>query len=243
MTRKSKIAYDIVFVLDGTNSIQSVFQVLKEEVVDRAMSLRLMDKEIIGHHGVVIYRDPVDNPGDPKDVHEYLQLTSNFEAVEAYLEHVECYGGRDGPEDWVGGLDLALHKMNWRNVKKCIFWVADENAHGSRFSNERRDRHDDQADLLIRLIQEVARRHIYFALVNVRAFDDDPGCAKTAAILRDIYQAAGGPGFSIVDFKCDWNVDEWTGEGWSPQTLDAFHETIRGTLRREQDALIGLGKR
>jgi hypothetical protein len=239
MALKSKKAYDIVFVLDGTMSTDPVFQVLKDEVVDRATDVHLMHKEVIGHYGVVVYRDPVDNPTDPQDINEYFQLTNSFEAVQDYLAQVNSYGGRDNPEDWVGGLDLALHKMNWRDGKKCIFWIADENAHGSRFSNEKHDRHNDQAALLIPLIQEVARRHIYFVLVNVQVLGD-PGCAKTAAILRDIYQAAGGPGFTVVDFKCQWNLEEWTGAGWAPSALDAFHETLQGTLARERARLLGL---
>jgi hypothetical protein len=239
MAVRSRKAYDLVFVLDGTQSTENVFSALKDEIVDRATEIHLLHREIVGHYGVVVYRDPVDNPGDPRDRNEFFQLTHDFEAVQDYLARVESYGGRDNPEDWVGGLRLALDEMHWRDGKKCIFWIADDNAHGSRFSLERRDRHDDQAALLPPMIERAAREHIYFVLVNVQVLGD-PGCAKTAAQLRDIYQRAGGPSFTIVDFKCEWNVDKWTGAGWAPEAVNAFHETIRGTLSRERVAHMGL---
>jgi hypothetical protein len=233
MTNKSKTPSDFVFVVAGTLSTPFVLQILKEEIVEWAFDVRVFRRDLNLQCGVVIYRDPVDDPNNPEDINEFFQLTSDFESVEHYLADVRRCGGRDSPEDWVGGLSLALNEMNWRDGKKCIFWITDENAHGSRFSLARYDKHDDQAELLPPLIERAAKEQIYFVVMNLRGFCD-PGCEKTAGILKEIYLEAGGPSFAIVDFNCSGDSNEWMGGKWGLEVVEAFGETIKRTLKSEE---------
>jgi hypothetical protein len=232
MARRTK-KLDMVFVLDATNSTQSVFKAMSEQAMDTAFQIHTFKREVDDQYGVVIYRDPVDNPGDPDDKNEFMQLTANREAISDYLSEVQAHGGRDDPEDWVGAFELALHSIQWREGSmKCIFWITDACAHGSEYSYERRDRHDDEAPKLTRLIQEAAAKRIYFVGINVKK-GTDPGCEKTLARLRQVYEAAGAANLvSIEDFACKWNHDAWEGDDWPPEVVAAFQETIAATLRR-----------
>jgi hypothetical protein len=225
--------YDLVFVLDATNSNGPVFPVLRDEISDRAHDIHLRFKKVQGRYGVVVYRDPVDSP---EDKNEFFQLNPSSEVLADYLDTVNAYGGRDDPEDWVGALQIALNQMAWRETsKKCIFWVTDANAHGPRFSVETRDRHPEEEAKLPPLIEECARRRIYIVVLNIRKMGD-PGCQKTASVCREIYLNAGGPSFTIVDYDCgkpDMDLDNWTGEGWSPDAIRGLEATISATLRRD----------
>jgi uncharacterized protein (DUF58 family) len=236
MARRTK-KLDMVFVLDATNSTDSVFQAMRDQAMDTAFSIHTFSRDVDDQYGIVIYRDPIDNPDDPEDKNEYFQLTSDRETLQEYLDAVVPHGGRDDPEDWVGAFTLALTKMHWRDGKKCLFWITDANAHGSRFSLERADRHEDQAALLPPLVERAAREHIYFVAINVRK-GTDPGCEKTLNVLRQIYQSVpNAPQFTVQDFVVDWNRDEWEGDDWPPSVMDAFKDTIAATLRRAAGGL------
>ena len=74
------------------------------------------------------------------------------------ISTIKGYGGGDGPEDWVGGYELALNHMNWRNGIKLIIHIADDGAHGEEFSKG--DRHPEEGPKLPPLIQECAKKNI-----------------------------------------------------------------------------------
>jgi hypothetical protein len=69
--------------------------------MDTAFQIHIFRREVDDQYGVVIYRDPVDNPGDPEDVNDFRPLTANREVIDDYLGEVKASGGRDDPEDWV----------------------------------------------------------------------------------------------------------------------------------------------
>jgi hypothetical protein len=238
MAKRTK-KLDMVFVLDATNSTQSVFTAMREQAMDTAFQIHTFKREVDDQYGVIIYRDPVDNPGDPEDKNEFIQLTPNREAITDYLAEVKAHGGRDDPEDWAGAFELALNSIRWRDPsKKCLFWITDANAHGSEYSTERRDRHDPEAPRLTRLIQQAAAQRIYFIGINVKK-GPDPGCEKTLAKLKSIYEAASvGNLVTIQDFPCNWDHDKYEGDDWPPEVLAAFQETISATLRRGAGSAI-----
>jgi hypothetical protein len=220
---------DIVFVLDATSSSDSVFLAVAEQVHDTGFDFHRVFRDVNDCYGVVAYRDPVDLPSD---THEMLQLTSVLEEVGVWLGKVECYGGRDDPEDWVGALDMALHQINWRNGKKCIFWIADANAHGSRFSGLAADPHEDQGPLLEALVREMAAKRFYFVGMNIKK-GKDPGCARTFSAMRDIYNEAGGISFKCdEEFNCTWDREKYDGDDWPRYLLDQFKQTVADTVAR-----------
>jgi hypothetical protein len=219
---------DLVFVVDATASTECVFQSMKDCVIDQAFAFHTTNRDASDHYGVVIYRDPVDLP---TDVNEFFQLTESREMLDEYLGQVKSYGGRDDPEDWAGGLDLALHLTNWRNGEKCIFWITDANAHGQKFSGDPRDTHNDQVPRLEGLIREMAQKRIYFVGINIRK-GRDSGCERTLNEMKRLYEAAEGPGFRVQDFPLTWDRDKYDGDGWPPEVMEKFQETITGTMSR-----------
>ena len=71
------------------------------------------------------------------------------------------YGG-DVAEDWAGGYDFALNKINWRKGRKFIIHICDAPAHGELFSKDCDDNHKEQKyenDLKKNII-ECAKRKI-----------------------------------------------------------------------------------
>ena len=68
------------------------------------------------------------------------------------------YGGGDGPEDWVGGFDLALNSINWGNGIRLIIHIANAPAHGIEwcgFSN-----HNEENHKLYEIVQKTIDKNI-----------------------------------------------------------------------------------
>jgi hypothetical protein len=238
---------DLVFVVDATASQQCVLKAVAGMAEDFAFDIHAYCRQFDERYGAVAYRDPVHCPND---VHRF----ANRETISAWLKQIKASGGGDDPEDWVGALTAALN-MEWReDSKKMIYWVTDANAHGNRFNNEgRRERHQDQEALLPPLIRRAAERRIYFTVVNVKK-DNDPGCAKTMAAVKEIYESAvrgtqNPPQFKTVDFEVSWDrnalpvlrnkedIVEWTPDVWPEEAQGKFQETLTGTLRRYWEEL------
>jgi hypothetical protein len=214
-------------------STEPVFDLLKDTTIDYIRDIRCFSWRPGRQFGIVVYRDPVDNPGDPLDRNELFQLTGNFEAVYDYLEEVKPHGGGDKAEDWVGGLKLVLYEMDWSGGDKYVLWFGAENAHGSQFSTETHDRHDNQAPLLTFLIQEAAALRISFTIVNVK-LPGSAGCSKTAAIWKSIHESAYWRSFEIIDLEYEWDMGEWTGTGYLERFTDLVEFDLPTILCRRR---------
>jgi hypothetical protein len=224
---------DMVFVIDATHSTNCVLSAMKDQAMDTAFNIHMFRREVDDNYGVIVYRDPVDMPTDRN---EFFQLTSDREAVADFLGTVTAYGGGDDPEDWVGALRIALEQMRWRDGKKCLFWIADANAHGSDWSLELNDHHNAQGDLLAPLIEEVARRGIYFIALNIRKWGET-GCEKSLARAKEIYEAAGGPSFVVTDYEYT-SGDRWDDEAATRDNLGPLKDTINATLTRQASIFV-----
>ena len=64
-------------------------------------------------------------------------------------------GGGDGPEDWVGGYNIALNNINWRKGVRCIIHIVDAGAYGTKYSPC--DGHPDERPKLDSLIPKCAK--------------------------------------------------------------------------------------
>jgi hypothetical protein len=243
MSRKPTAA-DVVFVIDASASTSLIFDALIDLVHDQAVDIQHANQALVRDRrlrfGAVTYRDPLDDhhrirgytvslaPGgsdDPPDRHDMCVLGDGIETMQEFLGTIKPYGGWDDPEDWVGALDLALNYIGWGDGKKCIFWIADANAHGSRFSNEPHDRHNDQIEPLVHLVRKMAEKQIYFIGINVRK-GEDPGCEKTFRELKTIYDTAGGPSWVTAEFRPVWNRNCYDGDGWPPDVMSSFQQAL-----------------
>jgi len=147
---------DIVYVIDGTGSMYREIDAAKKSVIQIFNKLTKTYKDYKFQFGAVFYRDKVHQITD-RD--EYFQFTDNMKNLEENIGKIQAYGGGgDGPEDWVGGYNIALNKMEWRDGIKLIIHIADSGAHGTEFSTG--DLHPDEGKKLIDLIKECVEKNI-----------------------------------------------------------------------------------
>ena len=147
---------DIVYLIDATGSMEHEIFAAKENVTEIFKKLTESNKGYNFRFGAVFYRDKIDSPSDEN---EYFEFTDNMEDLKEKIGTVEAKGGRDEAEDWVGGYEIALNDMKWReNGIKLIIHIADAGAHGKKFTNE--DKHYDQEELLPPKIEECVKRNM-----------------------------------------------------------------------------------
>jgi hypothetical protein len=180
---------DVVFLIDATGSMSAVLKAAHDKATELAIKLRTQNIDVHINFGCVCYRDPVDS----SDVHQFHQLQEDIDALVKFLSTVRATGGGDEPEDWVGGYNLVLNSMQWRDGAKTIIHIADAPAHGWRFCGT--SNHDDQQQLLPPLIQEVAKRRIILSCLDLNG-----GATLSFNECKKIYDEEDGPKCSIERF-------------------------------------------
>jgi hypothetical protein len=140
--------------------------------------------------GSVCYRDPIDSPHDVQQVH---QLSEDINSLVAFLGTVRADDGGDGPEDWVGACNLALHQIKWRDGAKSLIHIANAPVHGRRYCGQ--DNHEEESGKLEPLIAAVAKRGII-----VSGLDLNSGATLSFNECRKIYEFAKGPKFTVESF-------------------------------------------
>ena len=106
----------------------SYLEAARDQCINISNQLKSELSQFDFNFGAVFYRDPVDCPGERN--HTY-SLKSNVESLKSELASERADGGGDGPEDWVGGYDMALDNITWRNGTRLIIHIEDAPAHGS----------------------------------------------------------------------------------------------------------------
>ena len=178
LKNKSK-EVDIVYLIDATGSMDQEIEAANNNVIGILKNLKekFKEKNFNFKFGAIFYRDKVDSIGDKDD---YFPLTDDMEHLKKNISTIEAYGGGDGPEDWVGGYDLALNKIKWRNGSKLIIHIADAGAHGVEFSEG--DIHPDEGSKLIPLIQKCVEKGI-----NIIGFKIDNEPEQSFEKIKEIY--------------------------------------------------------
>jgi uncharacterized protein YegL len=118
---------DLVFLLDTTGSMSGEIREAKERVQQVAEALRSSRPGARVRLGVVAFRDRGD---------DYLTkvqpLTSDVDAVDAFLSALRAGGGGDGPEDLLSGLAAALGELDWNESLRAdrqLFLIGDAPPH------------------------------------------------------------------------------------------------------------------
>jgi hypothetical protein len=169
---------DIVYVIDATGSIGYEIKAVKEYVIQIFKELTEKYKDYNIQFCSVFYRDKVYNK---KYIDEYFPLTNDIEDLRNKISNIRPYGGGgDGAEDWVGGYELALNKMDWRKGIKLIIHIADDGAHGKEFT--KRDKHSEEGIKLTSLIQECAKKNI-----NIIGFKINEEPSQSFETITEIY--------------------------------------------------------
>ena len=156
-----KNIYDIVFIIDSTNSMRSYIDTVTEKcrnIIDEINSSFSKEKQF--KFGAILYRDIVDNK---KCENVIIKLTPDKGLIKSNLEKVETQWGGDDAEDWNSAYLLLVDEMNWtcdKSVKIAVH-IADASTHGKEFTAKREtDNHPDEGVNFMQTIKKVAEKGI-----------------------------------------------------------------------------------
>ena len=158
-----KIKFDIVYLVDATGSMELSIKNVEDHCVEISNILKQEKALYEFKFGAVFYRDPIDSETDEN---EYIPLTDDMNKLKNFIKGIKAYGGGDGPEDWVGGYDLALHNMNWEAEYKLIIHITDYGGHGEDYSLN--DKHPKEGEKLDELIIESINKNITIAAFQIK---------------------------------------------------------------------------
>jgi hypothetical protein len=123
---------DLCFVMDCTSSMTGHIEGAKDCIVKVAERVRDMEPAVILRVGFCGYRDHCDGVSRLQT----FNFTNSCNDFRNYINaNVKAFGGGDGPEDVLGGLNEAVNKMAWRNTTRVLIHVCDYPPHGNSFHN------------------------------------------------------------------------------------------------------------
>jgi hypothetical protein len=105
---------DLVFVIDTTGSMSDEIREVKMHIKNVIETILAGTPKPDISIGFVIYRDYPDQ--EQEYVYKVFLMTTDIEAVMAYLKEIDANGGGDEEETVTIGLDVAINEMNWRVV-------------------------------------------------------------------------------------------------------------------------------
>lgn len=164
----------------------------------------------------------------PFDKNVVIDLNRDIESLIVELMKVQCGSGNDDPEDWVGALTLALHSIHWReNSKRAIVWISDANAHGKMFCGF--DNHNEEADKMEPLIQEMANMRIHFVGLNI-VRKGDRGCERTLRKMKELSEKYESRTFRIEEYATpdDALIDD---DFWPENVMTGLMDTLNKSLK------------
>ena len=140
--------------------------------------------------GAVFYRDPIDSQIDKN---EYYPFTSNTVGLQNWVKGIKASGGGDAPEDWVGGYNIALNTLKWRNGNRLIIHIADAGAHGTDYTSG--DKYSSEGPKLDNYIRECSSRNI-----TIVAFKIGSKPQKSFERSKMLYNNMGKNNYKIQEF-------------------------------------------
>jgi hypothetical protein len=123
---------DFCFVMDCTGSMYEHIESVKNSIKRVVVYMANMEPAIKIRVAFCGYRDHCDG----SDRLQIFDFTNSCEEFENNLANVPAKGGDgDGPEDVLGGLDAAIHRLAWRNPTRVLLHIGDFPPHGRRYDN------------------------------------------------------------------------------------------------------------
>ena len=183
-------SFDVVYLVDGTGSMGNSIEAVKDYCIEIANTLKKKMALYNFKFGAVFYRDPIDSEGD---INEHFDLTDDTTELKNFVSKQKPYGGNDTPEDWVGGYELALDKMSWRDGNRLIIHIADAGAHGTDYTSK--DKYPLEGAKLDKLIQKSASENI-----TIVAFKIGKGPKKSFSRSQRLYNKFGNKNYHIQEF-------------------------------------------
>ncbi|KAI1742267.1 elongation factor-2 kinase EFK-1B isoform [Xylaria scruposa] len=122
---KEAVSVDLLFLIDCTGSMGMYIAAVKEQVMDIVDDAkRAFLNQTCVRVAVVAYRDHDDNPNV-----ELLDFTPDVGIVKQFVGSLAATGGRDAPEDVLGGIRQAINS-SWKQKTRCLIHIGDSPPHG-----------------------------------------------------------------------------------------------------------------
>jgi hypothetical protein len=189
--KRTSNEFDIVYLLDATGSMGSYLAAVRDQCINISNQLKSELPQFDFNFGAVFYIDPIDCPGEKN--HTY-SLKANVNDLKTELASERATGGGDGPEDWVGGYDMALNNIAWRNGTRLIIHIADAPAHGSEWCGN--TNHEEENPKLYPMIQKCVDKNI-----KIIGFQIGSSPKSSFTKFQTEYKSRGGLLYLIQEFR------------------------------------------
>ena len=118
-----KVGFDVVFVIDATDSMDFVIDPVKQQLANLVETIRKLVPN--ARVGLVLYKDK----GEDFLVRK-SDLTFHLEKLRSFIQGIQAGGGGDYEEAVMDGLKVATQQMNWRKyAHRVIVLVPSSPAH------------------------------------------------------------------------------------------------------------------
>jgi hypothetical protein len=118
-----KVGFDVVFVIDATDSMDFVIDAVKQELANLVDTIHKLVPN--ARVGLVLYKDK----GEDFLVRK-SDLTFHLEKLRSFIQNIQAGGGGDYEEAVMDGLKVATQQMNWRKyAHRVIVLVPSSPAH------------------------------------------------------------------------------------------------------------------
>ena len=223
---------DIVYLIDGTGSMRREIKAAKDYVIQIFKDLTNEYKEFNFQFGAIFYRDKVYTKTSKfrlVDEDDYFPLTNDIADLQNKISNVKATGGGgDKAEDWAGGYELALTKMNWRKGIKLIIHICDDGAHGEQFTKD--DPFFEEGEKLISEIQTLANQNI-----NIIGFKignrPDESFQKICDIYDDCKIICKDVGQFIEIYNFEGRNSETVSENFYKLVIQAANQVINPSYK------------
>jgi von Willebrand factor type A domain len=119
-----KVGFDVVFVIDATDSMDFVIDAVKAQLANLVETIRKLVPN--ARVGLVLYKDK----GEDFLVRK-SDLTFHLDKLRSFINSIQAGGGGDYEEAVTDGLKVATQQMNWRKyARRVIVLVPSSPAHG-----------------------------------------------------------------------------------------------------------------
>ena len=184
---------DICYLVDTTGSMKRSIEKVKKYCIKISdiLNSEMCDYEF--RFGEIFYAEPINVRSE---YNRYTELTSDINSFKNYVDKITLLSGGDGPEDWAGGYEICVNKMNWENGIRIIIHIADAPAH-SRLYNNGGDGGDysSEGPKLDNYIKKCSNMNI-----NIVAFKIGSSPNKSFERVKSIYNNNGKYNFKMTDF-------------------------------------------
>ena len=175
----NRTRFDILFIVDITNSINTYLDDIKNNFRDMINKINNNCPTATIYIGFIGYTDFSELYLGDEYINIDFKIKSEAKEIDEKIKNLESHGGGDEAEDLAGAFKLALDK-NWKGFSRFAILATDAPCHGKEFHSEDVGDNYLQGDPEKRNIKEFVKS---FAENNISLF-----CAKFNDATEQMYK-------------------------------------------------------